>query len=103
MGLLVSRVMSLFREWSQGSPSRLLMLGLDAAGKTTCLYKLKLNETVTTIPTIGFNVETVTPLPGLSFTMWDVGYQDKLRPLWRHYYPGTDGSYHQPSLYLKIT
>ena len=35
------------------------MLGLDNAGKTTILYKLKLGEVVTTIPTIGFNVETV--------------------------------------------
>ena len=33
------------------------MVGLDAAGKTTILYKLKLGEIVTTIPTIGFNVE----------------------------------------------
>ena len=36
---------------------RILMVGLDAAGKTTILYKLKLGEIVTTIPTIGFNVE----------------------------------------------
>ena len=36
-------------------------VGLDAAGKTTILYKLKLGEIVTTIPTIGFNVETVRP------------------------------------------
>ena len=35
------------------------MVGLDASGKTTILYKLKLGEIVTTIPTIGFNVETV--------------------------------------------
>jgi GTPase SAR1 family protein len=34
------------------------MLGLDAAGKTTILFKMKLNEVVNTIPTIGFNVET---------------------------------------------
>ena len=39
--------------------ARILMVGLDAAGKTTVLYKLKLGELVTTIPTIGFNVETV--------------------------------------------
>ena len=38
---------------------RILMLGLDAAGKTTILYKLKLGQSVTTIPTVGFNVETV--------------------------------------------
>ena len=38
---------------------RILMVGLDAAGKTTVLYKLKLGEIVTTIPTIGFNVGTI--------------------------------------------
>ncbi len=38
---------------------RILMVGLDAAGKTTVLYKLKLGEVVTTVPTIGFNVESV--------------------------------------------
>ena len=59
--------------------------GLDAAGKTTILYKLKLGEIVTTIPTIGFNVETV-EYKNISFTVWDVGGQDKIRPLWRHYF-----------------
>lgn len=81
------------------------MVGLDAAGKTTILYKLKLGEIVTTIPTIGmyvtmfaldqflwswlwlfvlmdhllyvgFNVETV-EYKNISFTVWDVGGQDK--------------------------
>jgi len=46
--------------WSK-KDMRILMVGLDAAGKTTILYKLKLGEVVTTIPTIGFNVETVRP------------------------------------------
>ena len=46
---------------------RILMVGLDAAGKTTILYKLKLGEIVTTIPTIGFNVETV-EYKNISFT-----------------------------------
>uniref|UniRef100_A0A0A0LK50 ADP-ribosylation factor n=1 Tax=Cucumis sativus TaxID=3659 RepID=A0A0A0LK50_CUCSA len=55
---------------------RILMVGLDAAGKTTILYKLKLGEIVTTIPTIGFNVETV-EYKNISFTVWDVGGQDK--------------------------
>merc|ERR1711983_590674 len=44
----------------------------------------------TTNPTIGFNVETV-EYKNLSFTVWDVGGQDKIRPLWRHYYQGTNG------------
>lgn len=67
---------------------RILMVGLDAAGKTTILYKLKLGEIVTTIPTIGFNVETV-EYKNISFTVWDVGGQDKIRPLWRHYFQNT--------------
>ena len=49
------------------------------------MYKLKLGEIVTTIPTIGFNVETV-EYKNISFTVWDVGGQDKIRPLWRHYF-----------------
>ncbi|KAL0637987.1 ADP-ribosylation factor, Arf Arf6 [Maublancomyces gigas] len=48
---------------------RLLMLGLDAAGKTTILYKLKLDQDVTTIPTVGFNVETVT-YKNVKFNVW---------------------------------
>jgi len=67
---------------------RVLMLGLDAAGKTTILYKLKLDQGVSTIPTVGFNVETVT-FKKVKFNVWDVGGQDKIRPLWRHYYAGT--------------
>ncbi|XP_067861382.1 ADP-ribosylation factor 5 [Heptranchias perlo] len=69
---------------------RILMVGLDAAGKTTILYKLKLGEIVTTIPTIGFNVETV-EFKNICFTVWDVGGQDKIRPLWRHYFQNTQG------------
>merc|ERR1719284_2318406 len=70
--------------------SRILMVGLDAAGKTTILYKLKLGEVVTTIPTIGFNVETV-EYKNINFTVWDVGGQDKIRKLWRYYYQNTQG------------
>lgn len=66
------------------------MVGLDAAGKTTILYKLKLGEIVTTIPTIGFNVESV-EYKNITFTVWDVGGQDKIRPLWRHYFQNTQG------------
>lgn len=58
--------------------------------KTAILYKLKLNQDVTTIPTVGFNVETVT-YKNVKFNVWDVGGQDKIRPLWRHYFSGTQG------------
>merc|ERR1719262_1863989 len=68
---------------------RILIVGLDASGRTTALYKLKLGEVVTTIPTIGFNVETI-EYKDMHFTMWDVGGCDKIRPLWRHYFQGTD-------------
>ena len=65
------------------------MVGLDNAGKTTLLYKLKLGEVVTTIPTIGFNVETVV-YKHISFTVWDVGGQTKIRALWQHYFQDSD-------------
>ena len=53
---------------------RILMVKLDAAGKTTILYKLKIGEVVTTIPTIGFNFEII-EYKNITFTMWDVGGQ----------------------------
>merc|ERR1711901_15923 len=87
MGLLMSKV---WERMISKKEMRILMVGLDAAGKTTILYKLKLGEVVTTIPTIGFNVETV-EYKNISFTVWDVGGQDKIRPLWRHYYQNPQG------------
>ena len=79
-------------EWTNWYRST-LRLSHSVSGKTTILYKVKLNEQVTTIPTIGFNVETVSPCKGLTFTVWDVGGQDKIRQLWRHYYQNTEGKY----------
>ncbi|XP_055955764.1 ADP-ribosylation factor 6 [Patella vulgata] len=91
MGLFLSKIVEALTAFSGSDPARILMLGLDAAGKTTVLYKLKLNETVCTIPTIGFNVETVSPVKGVTFTVWDVGGQEKIRTLWRHYYQNAQG------------
>ncbi|XP_034018842.1 ADP-ribosylation factor-like protein 1 [Thalassophryne amazonica] len=68
---------------------RILILGLDGAGKTTILYRLQVGEVVTTIPTIGFNVETVT-FKNLKFQVWDLGGQTSIRPYWRCYYSNTD-------------
>lgn len=56
MGLSISKLLSgLFSK----KEMRILMVGLDAAGKTTILYKLKLGEIVTTIPTIGKSFKRV--------------------------------------------
>jgi len=71
--------------WGYGEEVRVLMVGLDAAGKTTILFRMKLGEVVSTTPTIGFNVETV-EYKNLKFTVWDIGGQDKIRKLWRFYY-----------------
>ena len=79
---------SVFKRLLSKKEVRILMLGLDGAGKTTILYKLKLGDNVTTIPTIGFNVETL-EYKNINFTVWDVGGQDKIRRLWRHYYMNT--------------
>uniref|UniRef100_A0A3P9KNC5 ADP-ribosylation factor 5 n=1 Tax=Oryzias latipes TaxID=8090 RepID=A0A3P9KNC5_ORYLA len=87
MGALIS---SIFSRFVSKDPFRILMVGLDGAGKTTILYKLKLGEVVTTIPTIGFNVETV-EYKNISFTAWDVGGQNRIRLLWRHYLVNTQG------------
>uniref|UniRef100_A0AAR2IPK8 Uncharacterized protein n=1 Tax=Pygocentrus nattereri TaxID=42514 RepID=A0AAR2IPK8_PYGNA len=87
MGNIIAYILSRLTEKKQ---MRILMVGLDAAGKTTILYKLKLGEVVTTIPTLGFNVETV-EYKNISFTVWDVGGQDVIRRLWRHYYQNTSG------------
>jgi len=71
------------------------MLGLDSAGKTTALYRLKFNQYLNTVPTIGFNCEKVKiksgQVKGVTFNVWDIGGQDKLRPLWRSYTRQTDG------------
>ena len=83
-------IFSLLKKLGSAKETRILMLGLDAAGKTTVLYQMKLNELVTTIPTIGFNVETV-EYKNLKMNIWDIGGQERLRLLWRHYYHNTQG------------
>uniref|UniRef100_A0A7S4MDR5 Uncharacterized protein n=1 Tax=Vannella robusta TaxID=1487602 RepID=A0A7S4MDR5_9EUKA len=67
---------------------RILVLGLDGAGKTTILYQLQCGEVITTVPTIGFNVETVT-YKNIRFQVWDLGGQSSIRPYWRCYYANT--------------
>ncbi|KAJ9069728.1 Arf GTPase arl1 [Entomophthora muscae] len=86
MGAIFSRVLS--RLWGD-KEARILILGLDGAGKTTMLYRMQLGEVVSTIPTIGFNVESVT-YKNVKFQVWDLGGQTSIRPYWRCYYANTD-------------
>ena len=89
-------------------PVHIVILGLDSAGKSTFLYQLKFHQYISTTPTIGFNYEKIRFAPssdgdsrnvsesvaaaqGVTFDIWDVGGQDKVRPLWRSYSRSTDG------------
>ncbi|KAI0977840.1 hypothetical protein GJ496_010395 [Pomphorhynchus laevis] len=85
MGILLSY----FSKLLTGRDRHILILGLDNAGKTTILYRLQVGEVVSTIPTIGFNVESVT-YKNLRFQVWDLGGQTSIRPYWRCYYSNAD-------------
>ena len=87
MGNYIGKIWGKF--FSLQKDVKILMVGLDAAGKTTVLYQLRLGEQVTAIPTIGFNVEEVT-YKNITFNIWDIGGQKKLRSLWQHYYTDTN-------------
>ena len=82
MGSLLSKVWTKFFGMKN---IKILMFGLDAAGITTILYKLKIDEIIITISTIGFNF-LIIEYKNITFTMWNVGGQYKIRLLWRNYY-----------------
>jgi ADP-ribosylation factor protein 1 len=88
MGNFISALQDVFSSFGGGGEHRVLLIGLDAAGKTTLLYKMKIGEAVHTVPTIGFNVEEV-KFKNTTMCIWDVGGQTTIRPLWRHYYQGS--------------
>lgn len=69
---------------------RILMLGLDNAGKTTILKKFNGEDISTISPTLGFNIKTLEH-KGYNLNIWDVGGQKSLRSYWRNYFETTDG------------
>jgi len=86
MGLL-----SLLRKLKQ-TPDRelrLLLLGLDNAGKTTLLKTLASEDITQITPTQGFNIKSVS-CEGFKLHVWDIGGQRKIRPYWRNYFDHTD-------------
>ena len=87
MGTILSRA---YERFYVSKKIRVIMVGLDAAGKTTILYKLNLGEVITHTPTIGINLEILEYRFG-SITAWDLGGSSRLRLLWLHYYENTQG------------
>ncbi|KAI8347092.1 ARF-like protein [Mortierella sp. GBAus27b] len=85
MGIVLTR---LWRRLMSQEEVKIVIVGLDNAGKTTVLYKLLLNEVVVTTPTIGSNVEEIT-YKNIKFLMWDIGGQESLRSSWKTYYVNT--------------
>jgi len=69
---------------------RLLILGLDNAGKTTILKKFNGEDITTISPTLGFNIKTLEHR-GYTLNVWDVGGQTTIRSYWRNYFEQTDG------------
>ncbi|KAG7297296.1 ADP-ribosylation factor protein 3 [Plutella xylostella] len=68
---------------------RLLLLGLDNAGKTTLLKQLASEDVTQVTPTAGFNIKSVLS-NGFKLNVWDIGGQRKIRPYWRNYFENTD-------------
>ena len=69
---------------------RILILGLDNAGKSTILKRIMGEDISEISPTVGFNIETL-EFEGFKLNLWDVGGQKSLRSYWRNYFEATDG------------
>lgn len=90
-GLLVMGLLTILKKMRQKERElRLLMLGLDNAGKTTILKKFNGEDIDTISPTLGFNIKTLEHR-GFKLNIWDVGGQTSLRSYWRNYFESTDG------------
>ncbi|KAH0793358.1 ADP-ribosylation factor-like protein 1 [Histomonas meleagridis] len=85
---IVSSILSWF---SSKKEVKVLILGLDSAGKTTILYRLSLGQYVQQVaPTVAFNLEKV-EVGNLTLRIWDIGGQQQLRPYWRLYFKDING------------
>jgi len=84
MGAVFAKIFKVFK----GRDVRVLILGLDNAGKTTILYRMQMGTLIQTLPTVGLNVEEL-KCNGLKLTVWDLGGQATIRPYWKLYYHNT--------------
>merc|ERR1712061_569175 len=69
--------------------ARILMLGLDNAGKTTILKKLSEEDISHIMPTQGFNIKSLVH-EGFKLNVWDIGGQKSIRPYWSNYFESSD-------------
>mmetsp|Transcript_86140 Transcript_86140/g.240898 ORF Transcript_86140/g.240898 Transcript_86140/m.240898 type:complete len:186 (+) Transcript_86140:97-654(+) len=85
MGLL-----NILRKMKEGdSEARILMLGLDNAGKTTILKTLSSEDISTIMPTQGFNIKSLVH-GSFKLNVWDIGGQQSIRPYWSNYFKASD-------------
>ena len=86
MGLL-SQLRALKKKDSE---ARILVLGLDNAGKTTILKALSQEDVTEIMPTQGFNIKSLQQ-DKFKLTVWDIGGQRAIRSYWSNYFQNTDG------------
>ena len=87
MGFILSKIIEFFTK--SRNNFKIIILGMQNAGKTTILYRLSIGQLVKTTPTIGSNVEELT-YNNVKFQAWDLGGQESTRSLWDVYYLNTD-------------
>ena len=85
MGLL-----DLLKNFKKGGDAKILVLGLDNAGKTTLLKNLSQEQVNNTEPTKGFNVKTLVH-EKFNLNVWDLGGQQEIRQYWTYYFEKCDG------------
>jgi small GTP-binding protein len=88
MGFILSKIIEFFTRSKNNF--KIIILGMQNAGKTTILYRLSLGQLVKTTPTIGSNVEELA-YNNVKFQAWDLGGQESTRSVWDVYYMNTDG------------
>ena len=87
MGFIFSKILDFFSR--SRNNFKIIILGIQNAGKTTILYRLSIGQLVKTTPTIGSNVEEIS-YNNVKLQAWDLGGQESTRSIWNVYYVNTD-------------
>ena len=87
MGFIFSKILDFFSR--SRNNFKIIILGIQNAGKTTILYRLAIGQLIKTTPTIGSNVEEIS-YNNIKLQAWDLGGQESTRSLWNVYYVNTD-------------